>query len=176
MTTVAEDLPDRIFEAWARGLLPENVAKLFNCSLDEVNAILKAEKAKRPLPLEENPRDLLQDHFIRLESLIERLAVAASRSSGGAQVTALTAQLKALVHHLELSQAIGLLPGSHADLWRFRDGIQLANEMLDLLEERDLLSVELMDASADKFNARRRLGLEQDEQQSLESGEQSTDD
>lgn len=157
MTPPSDEMRKTIFKGWRKGMMLDTLAEVYDLPLAEVTEIVDAEKALRPLPFDRHPRELLQDHFLQLDALIETLASAASKESGGAKVKALTAQLQALIHRLELSQAIGLLPESGVGIYRFVSSIQLGNQMLDLLDDHGVLTVEMMDAIAEQFSSEPRL-------------------
>ncbi len=163
MDEINDETRWQIFGFWAKGIGPRSIARTFGLTPAVVDEVVDAEKQNEPNPFDQDPVDVIRDHFIRLDSLREDVASLISREKDGSvRARALSLQLQLNVHRLELSQAIGTLPPPE----KFRtwvDGIALANRMLALLDRAGVLNAEILDAIVAEFPSTRKLPASVDE-------------
>jgi len=162
MDEIDDETRWQIFGLWSKGIGSRKIAKTFDLSAAVVEEVIDAEKRKEPHPFDQNPVDVIRDHFIRLDSLREDVANLISREKGATRARALSLQFQLNLHRLELSQAIGVLPPPER-FTTWADGIRLADRMLDLLEGAGVLDVDLLDAIVAEFPSTRRLPSSVDE-------------
>jgi hypothetical protein len=100
-----------IFRAWAKSISKATVAEMYGVSVAEVDEIVRAEKSLRPSLEEADGLEVLEDHKIKAEAILEDLAVEASRSQDPRErIAAAKARFAILAHLFEVDREVGILP------------------------------------------------------------------
>lgn len=140
-----------IFRASLRGTDIYDLAQIYSLHPGTVQEIINGCKVEGQRLSDTNPLTVIEDWIMRNAAGISELAALGAREKGSARIGAITARLGREDKHLEVLQAIGLLPHDLGEMRQQLNGIQLANRMLDILDEANLLTPDLMDRIAIEF-------------------------
>jgi uncharacterized protein (DUF433 family) len=135
-----EKVRGEVFRTWARGVSPEATASLFGLSLAEVKEIIRSQSERDERPSQADPERVFTEHRIRVDAVVEELAIIASKERGLIRVKAIEARFRALLHKWDLQQAVGIVP-SDLGGWRARlDAHRVSAKLLEIFDEYELES------------------------------------
>jgi len=157
------ELEHDVYGIWLRGARPETAAKLFGISVEQASEIIRRAVARQPSPENQSPVDIIREHLARVDSAIEELGLIASKEKDLVHIRAIEGRYNALKHKFEVYQAMGVLPADLGQMGIVYNGVKTANRLIDVLEEHDVLTEEILEAMEQALSVGRGIIGSQDE-------------
>jgi hypothetical protein len=143
---VDESTADNIFRASMRGLGDRSVARMFQLPVSSVREILRQERAKEEDPLKADTAEAVRSEVFQLDAIIEDLAGIASREKGYLRLRATELRFRVMRERAQLQRALVGLPHGVRPLRTEAEIDQLVDALLDVLDEREMLTEEIVEA------------------------------
>lgn len=142
-----------IFGLWLGGASIVDLARMYELSPHRVSDIIKTRKAEGKRLENTTFLEVLQDWDLRNEAAISELARVASRNdaSPAAVTQAIMARISREDRRLAVYQAVGILPEDLGTLAVPLNGMKLAGEILEILDEKGVLTDEILEAISKRF-------------------------
>lgn len=135
---LSEDSRDQIYRAWARGIRPGTLASSYGLTENQVEAIVDDGLQREDAIDGSDPQRRLLELFVRAGALAEEYAMAAPKLKGSAQVAAIDGRVALAKFVFELQQESGLLPRQLGQFAAYRDTVQIATSISNLLDSWEL--------------------------------------
>lgn len=140
-----------IFRLWSMGLSPHSLSRVYGVDVSEVDEIVHREAAKLRLPSDQHPETNLREHRLRMNAMLDEYAALAPKVHDAARVRTIDGRVRILKHLFEVNQQLGLVPDGSRQLAFLRDGLEMANQMMKVLDDHGVLTDEVLEGLGREF-------------------------
>ena len=128
-----------IFRAWMRGLGVPTLAATYGLSERTIQRSLAEKKLQASDGLlTDTAEEVLVEHLLRIEGLLDELATRAAQEKGSAGVSAVLGKLAVLKEKREVLQEVGVLPHDLGTMHVKLDVQRIAAGLIAIFEEFDV--------------------------------------
>lgn len=139
----------QIYRGFLRGLMPDTLAQTFELSVKQIERIVSEWKKRAVAAAKQGPEEIIEEHVLRLDSLIDELAAHSAREKGTGRTAAIRARLEAMSRRIEFLQSVGVLPRDLGQIGIQIDLRSMAEQLYRALEKRGLAEPDLLGELAD---------------------------
>lgn len=146
----------QIFRGWLRGLRPETLAETYGLQPRAIEKIVAQWKEHGGSVIGADPMQIIEDHVLRLDAIVDELAAVAAKEKGGSgRVAAIRARLEAMTKKIEFLQQVKILPQDLGTIGVQIDLRAVGLLLYEALEKRGLAEPDLLDELADIIEGKR---------------------
>lgn len=145
----------QIFRSWLRGLQPETLAETYGLKPRAIEKIIAEWKKAGGTVIGQDPMQIIEDHVLRLDSIVDELAAVAAKEKGSGRVGAIRARLEAMTKKIEFLQQVKILPQDLGTIGVQIDLRAIGLLLYEALERRGLAEPELLGELADIIEGKR---------------------
>lgn len=145
----------QIFRSWLRGLRVETLAETYGLKPRAIEKILAQWKEHGGAVIAQDPMQIIEDHVLRLDAVVDELAAVAAKEKGSGRVAAIRARLEAMKAKIEFLQQVKILPQDLGTIGVQIDLRAVGLLLYEALEKRGLAEPELMAELADIIEGKR---------------------
>jgi hypothetical protein len=145
----------QIFRSWLRGLRVETLAETYGLKPRAIEKILAQWKEHGGAVIGQDPMQIIEDHVLRLDAVVDELAAVAAKEKGSGRVAAIRARLEAMKAKIEFLQQVKILPQDLGTIGVQIDLRAVGLLLYEALEKRGLAEPELMGELADIIEGKR---------------------
>lgn len=145
----------QIFRSWLRGLQPPTLAETYGLKPRAIERILAEWKKHGGSVIGQDPMEIIEDHVLRIDSIVDELAAVAAKEKGSGRVSAIRARLEAMTKKIEFLQQVKILPQDLGTIGVQIDLRAVGLLLYEALEKRNLAEPDLLDELADIIEGKR---------------------
>lgn len=145
----------QIFRSWLRGLKYETLAETYGLKPRAIEKIVAQWKEHGGSVVGADPMQIIEDHVLRLDAIVDELAAVAAKETGSGRVAAIRARMEAMVKKIEFLQQVKILPQDLGTIGVQIDLRAVGLLLYEALEKRNLAEPDLLDELADIIEGKR---------------------
>lgn len=133
-----------LFQAHLNCVSVPDLCQMYQLKPTRIRQIIKTQSREYQRLRDRNPVDVVEEATDQINQGLSQLAAAASQENGHARVTAIIARIDRIIAKMKWLQSTGVIPEKAAELRIQVDGMNMAQNVLSVLERNDLLTPDLM--------------------------------